>query len=968
MATLGDDIAAHPVLQAQKRELMASMFGARTEPRRMGRYVLGEVLGTGGMGVVHAAHDEQLRRNVALKVLRGRTDPTLRQRLIREARTMARVTHPGVVRIYDVGEHDGQTFIAMELVEGITVRTWLEHEQRPWRSVLSVFTAAARGLAAVHAAGLVHRDFKPDNAMLTDDGRVLVMDFGVARTETLGAPGEGPEASASSLELTVTGAWVGTPAYMSPEQLRGDAIDARSDQYNFCVALWEGLYGQRPFSGDTLSDLARAIERGAVDPPPSHSEVPRWLHQAVARGLACDPDRRWPSMGALLDRLASDPAHERRKRWAALGVIAVLGSSLWGVLATAPPEDQACADMQAPLVGVWDRSRRAEVQAAITGTELGYAPRTWELVERRLDDYAEHWTTARTEACRATRRGEQSGERLDLRMACYDERLVHLRATVDTLASADSTVVEKAIELVTALPVLDPCADADALATRSLPPEDPAVADRITALERRLAQAQAQQRAGKYDEALAQVEAIATEAEALGHPRLLARTWLRLGSIQWRLADYEAAEHALSRAFDLAVGEPQRLTPEAATAAADLVALLGHSLERHEQAGVWARYSDPLARALGTTEALDVHANAVGLLALSEGNYDQARERFEQSLALREHTREANPLAVAKALANLGNAEALAGRHDQAHTRMKTAYELLEHALGSDHPEVGQSLTNLGNVMDSLGQLDEARAYHERALAIYERAFGPSNTRVALAQHNLAVVLKNQGRYEHARALNERALEIRERTLGPTHPRVADSLTSLGVLAQTQGTLDEARDHLERASAIYQATLGPEHYSVGVALTNLGSVALAEGDHEQASQCFERAMHVLETSLGPEHPVVASVLQLWSEALIGLGARARALAALERALAIRVASKVAASELAQTRFALARALHAEDPTRALELARLAREGYLDAGSTNTTTMARTLAELDDWLREHAPPGSVYPGTRGPAER
>ncbi|MCA9708402.1 MAG: tetratricopeptide repeat protein [Myxococcales bacterium] len=974
LASLGADLGAHPVLQAQKRELMHSLFGTEAPPRRIGHYQLLEVLGAGGMGVVHAAYDEHLRRKVALKLLRTQADPALRSRLAREARAMARVTHPNVVRIYEIGEHDGAAFIAMELVEGVTIRRWLEQEPQPWRSVLSVFIAAGRGLAAVHAAGLVHRDFKPDNTMLTSDDRVLVMDFGVARTnapvDALVSTGEGPDASASSLELTAAGAWVGTPAYMSPEQLRSDAsdpsdaIDAISDQYNFCVSLWEGLYGQRPFSGASIAELARAIERGEPDPPPAHADVPRWLHHVIARGLAPVPEQRWPSMDALLEALSDDPAQRRRRRWIAAGVLALAGGGAWAVMAAPPPADPPCADMREQLAGVWDDARRAEIRTSMTATGLGYAPRTWELVERRLDDYADAWVASRAEACEATRRGEQSGELLDLRMACSNDRRVHLRAAVDVLASADATVVEKAVEIATDLPAVAPCDDAAGLRAARHPPEDPVLAGRVAALEPRLVAAQAQQSAGRYAQALAALEPLVTEAEALGHPPLLARAWLQQGVLQWKLGDYDAAEQTLIRALDLAVGEPERLTAEAAAAATHLVALVGPTLERHAQARVWALQADPLSRAAGTLDARATYLDDLGMLALSEGHHDQARAHFGEALELREREREADPLALAAVLANLGNAAAVAGDFSVAHEHMQRALELLERVLGPEHPDVGRCLSTLGSVIDSLGRWDEARRHHERALAIYERALGPTHPRVASALNNLGVVLKHQGQYADARAALERALRIREQELGLHHPRVADALTNLGIVAQEQGELADARAYLERALAIYERTLGPDHHGAGVALTNLGTVAQAEGDHHAAAEHLEHALQVIETALGAEHPAVASVLQRLGEARLALGQRPQAQAALERALAIRVARETEAADLADTRFALARALERDDPPRALDLAERAREGYGQSGAAR----ARAKDELEAWLREHGPRRSVYPAARERAKR
>src|SRR6266542_1175444 len=254
-----------------------------------GRYEVLEPIGAGGMGVVYAARDHQLRRTVALKMLQpggaGETSQArMRERLLREARAMARLSHPNVLAVYDDGELDGQVFLAMELVEGRTLTAWLGEERRSWREVLDVFLDAARGLAAAHAAGLIHRDFKPDNVLVGADGRVRVMDFGLASALALG-PADLAEGGHSkpALSVTVT-ALGGSPAYMAPEQLRGEAVDARADVFGFCVALHEALHGERPFRGDSLEELEGAIRRDEVRRGRAKG-VPTWLRRALMRGL-----------------------------------------------------------------------------------------------------------------------------------------------------------------------------------------------------------------------------------------------------------------------------------------------------------------------------------------------------------------------------------------------------------------------------------------------------------------------------------------------------------------------------------------------------------------------------------------------------------------------------------------------------------------------------------------------------------
>ncbi len=273
----------------------------------VGRFVIMSRIGAGGMGVVHAAYDPELDRKLALKLLRPDRYPSAQasRRLLREAQALARLAHPNVVTIHDVGTHQGQVWLAMEFVSGQTLRAWLAGEARSWREILEVVVAAGRGIAAAHASGLLHRDIKPDNIMVGDDGRVRIMDFGLARLTDAGHDSSESagfarptEARAEQL-VTGLGMLVGTPAYMAPELFAGDEADARSDQFGFCVTLWEALYGQRPFVGDSPTTLEAAISEGRKLQAPRDRRVPAWLRRTCQRGFAVDPVDRWPSMPRL---------------------------------------------------------------------------------------------------------------------------------------------------------------------------------------------------------------------------------------------------------------------------------------------------------------------------------------------------------------------------------------------------------------------------------------------------------------------------------------------------------------------------------------------------------------------------------------------------------------------------------------------------------------------------------------------
>jgi formylglycine-generating enzyme required for sulfatase activity/tRNA A-37 threonylcarbamoyl transferase component Bud32 len=309
---------------------------------RIGRYVVLEHVGSGAMGVVYSAYDPELDRRIAVKLLKVQTASAGNRapaRLLREAKAMARLAHPNVIAVHDVGLFDDQVFLAMEFLSGGTLKAWLAAKGRSWREVLDVFIAAGHGLAAAHAAGLVHRDFKPDNVLLDKEGRPRVVDFGLAR-DAVGSADEAGELAPADAKaalatlsgttteggghlqtLTRTGALTGTPAYMAPEQFLGERADERTDQFSFCVALYEALYGERPFAGDDLISLSFSVTEGQIRPLPKDRGIPMWIRRVIVRGLRPNAAERFPSMAALIGALEDDPAVRRRRRLIAGGAV-----------------------------------------------------------------------------------------------------------------------------------------------------------------------------------------------------------------------------------------------------------------------------------------------------------------------------------------------------------------------------------------------------------------------------------------------------------------------------------------------------------------------------------------------------------------------------------------------------------------------------------------------------------------------
>ncbi|MDC0715598.1 WD40 repeat domain-containing serine/threonine protein kinase [Nannocystis bainbridge] len=369
------DVLAAPEHLHAKRAVAAAIFGAEPEAVQLGRYRLLNRVGAGGMGIVYAAYDDRLDRKLALKLIRPKLHGSASgaSRILREARALARLSHPHVVHVYEVGElADQRIFVAMEFLAGPTLRAWLDGERRPWPQVLAVFRQAGEGLAAAHAQGVVHRDFKPHNAIFGADGRVRVLDFGLAQFEGSEEAGESTEPAGGrepSRSLTSTGAVLGTPAYMAPEQFAAKRGDARTDQFSFCIALYEALYGHRPFAGETLAELTDAVSSGRVSPPPKSAAVPAWVHAALLRGLQSDPERRWPTMNALLAALAGDPAARwrTRRRWTSVSMVAaglLTGGAWWAgeQVRRADAEERAELDREVAIARA-EATRQAHASA-----------------------------------------------------------------------------------------------------------------------------------------------------------------------------------------------------------------------------------------------------------------------------------------------------------------------------------------------------------------------------------------------------------------------------------------------------------------------------------------------------------------------------------------------------------------------------------------------------------------------------
>ncbi len=482
----------------------------------IGRYVVLARLGSGAMGTVYVAFDPELERKVALKVLSAQGGGSKGRELVGEAQALARLSHPNVVPVYDAGEHEGHVFIAMELVRGTTLREWLATPRKP-NEVLRLFRQFGLGLRAAHQAGLVHRDIKPENLLVGEDGRGRVSDFGLARLV------EEPVESQTGSML------VGTPAYMSPEQLDRKPADARSDQFSFCATLHEALYGRRPFPGESLGELREQMHKRPLIP--LKVGVALAIRQGLGRGLSEDPAQRFESLDPLLERLELAGVWPRR---VAIGLAMALaaGAIVAATLRYAKPQQAPapCAGAERLLAGTWDQARSSALLSALKQSSSSAARESADVVKAELDLWARDWVSERTQACEATRvRHEQSEQMLDRRVACLDRRMQEVRALLEVLQWGQAEVGERAVQAVEAITPVAVCADKGTLLDVTPMPVGAGERQKVNEALQRLSRAKAVLDSAQPTPALTEAKlALAVAADA-GYPPLEAEARLQVG-------------------------------------------------------------------------------------------------------------------------------------------------------------------------------------------------------------------------------------------------------------------------------------------------------------------------------------------------------------------------------------------------------------------------------------------------------
>ncbi len=825
------------------------------EPFRAGRYVILHHVGHGAMGNVYAAYDPDLERKVAVKVLRDSTrGRPLPASLDREARAMAKLTHPHVVTVYDVGSCDRGVFVAMEFVEGLTLRTWLKAQVRSWREVLAVFVQAGQGLAAAHAAGVIHHDFKPDNVLVGAEDRVKVADFGLARVAASTAstvsgelidvtrsqegvsPPVAPTGSATPTQASERGP-VGTLAYMAPERHLARPADARSDQFSFCVALYEALYQQRPFTGVDVAALRHAVLHGAPADPPRATPVPARVAAVLHRGLARAPEDRYPTMDALLAALAepaplAEPA--RRLHWT-LSAGLLLGAA--GAMTAATRGEDRCLVAGADE-DLWWQHQTAVLGARFPGEAVGH-----EL--GRLGEVQATWAARKRDNCEAGQSGRLAPDLRRAREACLDRRMAELRASA--VQAGEAGRADEAVYLLAQVAATDSCDDSSQLTTVTPPPPEQAAA--VLRERQALAVVAGLEVAGQYGAALRGLGSIERNAEALGHPPLLAEVLYQRARLEHYRGDSLRARETLAQAIDHAEAHRHdRLAADAWGFLVEIAALPRSASERGTLAA-WHRraraaqarlHGDRNDRADRLAIFLDEHGWTPwrtprqgdpqqvhpllmqGLVHLRGGEAALAAHSFDDALA----ETGLHPRTRAKLLLNRAVAVQEQALEAAATRAWDEAVAAFAAATWPGHPAHAEARVRRGEFLQWKGRFAEARVDFAAALPALADV---SSHASALRTAHTGVAIADLMAFRVASAATEvRAALVAGASLLPD-PLLASAGFEAELLA---GSPDQARLAAAREVALFQADGDP--LALARAETHLGEALAVLGDSKAA--------------------------------------------------------------------------------------------------------------------------------------
>ncbi|MEM7152599.1 MAG: protein kinase [Myxococcota bacterium] len=821
-----------------------------------GRYLVLERLGHGGMSVVYIAYDPQLDRRVALKLMRpdtGESDRQVHARLLREGKAMARLAHPNVVRVYDVGIMDEQVYMAMELVEGHNLRDWLELEPRSWRQVIDVMVQAGRGLAAAHAAGLVHLDVTPRNVLVGHDGEVRMVDFGLARQPRAAAPSSSssPSESSPTLEatepLTKTGMVMGTPGYMAPEQLDGEPPDDRSDQFSFCVTTWEALFGQRPFPGVGLAAYKAAVHLDRIRDPPSTARVPARLRRLLERGLRSDRRDRYPTLTELLDALADDP----RRRWfGRAAVVAVIASVGVGAWVSNPPRADPCEHVESRLHDAWDETRRSEVRRRLDATSPDRPEANAEVVDL-LDEYAESWVAESTDACQAANvQGRQSAELLDLRDYCLQHRLQALAAIPELISSSEARSHSQWRDAILRLPEIAGCHDVTSVQHVGRPPEDPRVRASVQRLGPQVAKARALFDAGYVDGAIDIAQGTLRAARAAQHPPLIAEVEIVLAEALTERNQLGDAERHLYESLALAdAGDMQQLQLRAIIQVLYTVGVVQGRAREAENLARWGLILEETA--VHSPEHRAHLLSNLGMVYLAEGRASLGRDTLEQSLALRRDIGLRPDLNEASTIIGLGGACLGVGEPERALEHYRSALALLRDKYGPRHPSTLVALEDVALALHSLERFEEALQHADEAVeGSRDNEQRGSSAAFSLHATRGAILFDLMRLDEAEQELESVRRAFAESAQNPARLGVVEG--NLALIALEQGRPADALRLTQQGRPRLERQFGANHMLVGWMVGIEARAELAAGSPVAALPLAQQAMQILGTVEDPQ--------------------------------------------------------------------------------------------------------------------
>ncbi len=894
----------------------------------VGRFRIESVIAEGAMGIVYRAHDPTLRRDVALKLVRAapvEADAS-QALLLREAQGLAQLKHPDVVTVFDVGTHEGEVFIAMELVEGESLDGWLRRQPRSWRQIARVLERAGRGLAAAHAAGLVHRDVKPANVMIAVDGAVKVIDFGLAH----------------GIRERVVMKLGGTPAYAAPEQLAGGEVDPASDVFSFCVTCCEALFGRRPYVAPTVTGLLERMREGPD--LPAQPRLPAKLRGLLRQGLAMERDERLSSLGPLLDELAAAPSRAR-KRVIVAGVAALaIAAPLVTIAAMSRPAADPCAGTGEPLPGGYATTDDAAIRAGFVATKLGFAAAAADKAIAELAGWRDRSGELRAKACKAARVDRiESPELFDLRMACLAESTHRVGALVRALEQPTPLLVENAAGAVREATDLDVCSGPREALAQFRVPADPALRARYEELRRALEAANNERTSGRYAAAVAKATEVAESARAAALSAIEAHAWRIAGDARNEGHEFAAARDAWQTS--LVAAEAAGLEDLRARLYLRL-ARAEANIDRRDDSARWLAQARAIAPRITDDGYRFDLAYTEAMVAMIRDDYAAATELMQQAIAERERvvgTRD--DLDLSQALVGLGTLQWQAGANAEGEKTLLRAIAMRERILGEAHPGLVDALNMLGSARIIAGKPSESLEPLRRSFAIAVESAGANSARISHSAAILGTALTSLGKNDEALALLDRALPIYERATGETG-QIVPMLEMRGRTLTDLGQLDRARTDLERAVAIRRKFSAPDSRDLAMSLEWLGRAHQAAKRYDDAIAAFQESRAIGQKQ-PDEHADYYAEFGLAS-VYLDAAKPAQALPHWERAIALRPTGReYDPAELADAQLGLARTLVAlrRDLPRARELLTASRTAFASADGVD----AAKVAEVDALL-------------------